>query len=307
MDGWIKSYRSIMDNPIVCKDAEHFAVWGYLLHNAAYSLTTGLFNGKKIILQPGQLITGRIEIGRKFKINESKVQRILCSFESEQQIERQPGNRSTLITVRNWSEYQSGEQHNERQSNGNRTSTEQQLNDNCTTDEQQLNTYIRNKEIKKIRNKENKNSTHTVNSERKGVIGGNQSERALQLLDWLSSALPSVQSMPEPINQQQALWLVQTYSNEDIGRIFRDIDNKGATKNKSAYSTFTSYAGRDSILKERKLIEGRFFTYGEIVEMVNATNGIHNGKYKLADFTQVEHNGMKVWRLKTDLIREGKL
>ena len=53
MEGWIKSYRAILDNPIVCKDADHYAVWGYLLHNAAHTPTDAMFNGKRITLQPG--------------------------------------------------------------------------------------------------------------------------------------------------------------------------------------------------------------------------------------------------------------
>ena len=35
------------------------------------------YKGKKIVLLPGQLITGRKSIAKKFKIDESKVQRIL--------------------------------------------------------------------------------------------------------------------------------------------------------------------------------------------------------------------------------------
>ena len=81
MEGWIKSYRAILDNPIVCKDADHYAVWGYLLHNAAHTPTDAMFNGKRITLQPGQLITGRRKIAEMFRIDESKVRRILKLFE----------------------------------------------------------------------------------------------------------------------------------------------------------------------------------------------------------------------------------
>ena len=91
----------MLENPIVCKDADHYAVWGYLLHNAKHAAADELFNGKRITLHPGQLITGRKKIADHFKIDESKVQRILQFFENERQIERQTGNKSSLISILN--------------------------------------------------------------------------------------------------------------------------------------------------------------------------------------------------------------
>ena len=89
MDGYIKVYRNILDNPVVCKDSEYFVVWCYLLLNATHKEKKMLFAGKKITLKAGQLITGRIKIAEHFKISESKVQRILKMYENEQQIEQQ--------------------------------------------------------------------------------------------------------------------------------------------------------------------------------------------------------------------------
>lgn len=87
-----------------------------------------MFLGKKIMLQPGQLITGRKVIAEKFNISESKVQRILKLFENEHQIEQQNGNKNRLITVVSWSDYQGSEHQDEQQLNNNRTTTEQQVN-----------------------------------------------------------------------------------------------------------------------------------------------------------------------------------
>lgn len=139
MEGWIKLYRQVLDNPIVCKDSDHIAVWMYILLNATHKEYPAVFSGKKIIMQPGQLITGRKTIAEKFNIDESKVQRILKRFENEQQIEQQNGNKNRLISVLSWSDYQSSEQQNE-----------QQVNNNCTTTEQQVNTN------KNVRTKEGK-------------------------------------------------------------------------------------------------------------------------------------------------------
>ena len=91
-NGWIKLHRKLLDNPIVMKDSEYLAVWIYLLLNASHAEYPVLFGGKKITLQPGQLITGRKSIASTLCISESKVTRILESLKSEHQIEQQPNN-----------------------------------------------------------------------------------------------------------------------------------------------------------------------------------------------------------------------
>lgn len=145
MEGYIKVYRNILDNPVVCKDSEYFAVWCYLLLNATHKEKQVLFAGKKITLKAGQLVTGRIKIAEHFKISESKVQRILKCFESEQQIEQQISNKNRLITILHWDLYQYSEQQ-----------IEQQLNNKRTTTEQQVNT---NKNVKNDKNERNINNT----------------------------------------------------------------------------------------------------------------------------------------------------
>lgn len=129
-EGYIKLYRQILDNPVVCKDSDHIATWIFLLSRATYKNCPAIFNGKKIILNPGQLITGRKKISEKFSISESKVQRILHLFEKEHQIEQQTCNKNRLITIVEWHKYQSTEQQAEQQLNNKRTTTEQQLNTN---------------------------------------------------------------------------------------------------------------------------------------------------------------------------------
>lgn len=122
--GWIKLHRKVLDNPVVCRDAEHLAVWMYLLLEATHDNIDKMFAGRRTTLKPGELITGRKVISVKLNISESKVQRILKRFEIEQQIEQQTSTTSRRISIQNWSEYQEGEQ----QLNNNRTATEQRLN-----------------------------------------------------------------------------------------------------------------------------------------------------------------------------------
>jgi hypothetical protein len=138
MQGWIKLHRKMLDNPVVCKDSDHLAVWVYLLLNATHESYPALFRGEKITLEPGQLITGRKSISQKLGIDESKTQRIIKSLKNEQQIEQQTSNQNRLITIVRWDDYQNCEQQNE-----------QRVNNECTTDEQRVNT---NKNVKNVKN-----------------------------------------------------------------------------------------------------------------------------------------------------------
>lgn len=130
MEGWIKIHRKILENPIICKDSDYLAVWIYLLLNATHKEIPALFKGKKIILQKGQLITGRKSMSNQLKISESKIYRIINDFKSEQQIEQQTSNQNSLISILNWDKYQQIEQQNEQQMNNERTTDEQPVNTN---------------------------------------------------------------------------------------------------------------------------------------------------------------------------------
>ena len=130
MQGWISLHREILDNPIVCKDTDYFTVWVFLLLEATHTNQPKMFKGSKIILQRGQLITGRKTIASRFNISESKVQRILKRFETEQQIEQQTSNKNRLVTVVKYNDYQDNEQQIEQSVNNKRTTSEQPVNTN---------------------------------------------------------------------------------------------------------------------------------------------------------------------------------
>ena len=154
MEGWIKLHRKILDNPIIFKDKDYLAIWIYLLLNATHKEIPALFKGKKIILQKGQLITGRKSMASQLKISESKIYRIINDFKSEQQIEQQTSNQNSLISILNWDKYQQSEQQNE-----------QQMNNERTTDEQPVNT---NKNVKNVKNKRNNNIYAKANKRKYG-------------------------------------------------------------------------------------------------------------------------------------------
>jgi DNA-binding MarR family transcriptional regulator len=126
---WIKLYRGTLDNSLVMKDADHLAVWVWLLMKASWCESECMFDGKRIRLKAGQLPPiSRRTIASELHISESKVQRILKSFENEHQIEQQTGRKSRLISILNWDSYQYREQQGEQRVNTKRTTSEHQVN-----------------------------------------------------------------------------------------------------------------------------------------------------------------------------------
>ena len=129
MAGFIKLYKSILKNPVVMKDADHLAVWTWLLLKASWVESDVNFGKERITLQPGQLPPiSRKTISSELRISESKVQRILKEFENEHQIEQRTNFQSRLITICRWSEYQTVKQQDEQRVNSDRTASEQRVN-----------------------------------------------------------------------------------------------------------------------------------------------------------------------------------
>lgn len=127
MTGWVKIHRKMWSNPVVTKDAEHLALWIYLLTHATHQDFNTLWRGKKVTLHPGQLITGRKKLALATGIDQHKVDRILKHFKIEQQIEQQVSNKGSIITILQWDKYQTSEQQNEQQVSNKRATSEQQV------------------------------------------------------------------------------------------------------------------------------------------------------------------------------------
>jgi hypothetical protein len=96
------------------------------------------WNGKTINLKSGQIITGRKALSEKTGISQSTLERILMTFENEQQIGQQKTSTSRLISILNWGKHQKVGQHNG-----------QRVDNEWTTDGQRVDT---NKELKKDNN-----------------------------------------------------------------------------------------------------------------------------------------------------------
>jgi hypothetical protein len=96
--------------------------------------------GMTVILNPGQFVTGRDALSKETGIHSSKIERILKTFEIEQQIEQQKSNAGRLISILSWCKYQLNEQQ-----------IEQPVNNGRTTDEQPVNTIKNDKNDKNVK------------------------------------------------------------------------------------------------------------------------------------------------------------
>lgn len=132
MNGWIKLHRKIWSNPIVTKSTDHFAVWIWLLTNATHQPVDKLWQGMRITLHPGQLITGRKAIAKETGVNESKVKRILIDFKSDQQIDQQTSVQGSLISILAWDRYQISDQQSDQQVTNERPTSDQQMTNKVT-------------------------------------------------------------------------------------------------------------------------------------------------------------------------------
>ena len=146
-NGYVKIYRKLLSNPIVMKDCEHLAIWVYLLLHATHKEMNVIFNGKKIMLKSGQLITGARAIANDLEINKDKVQRVLNEFKTDTQIDTLASPKGRLITILNWEKYQNCDTH-----------TDTQLIHNCDTTDTQV---IHNNNDKNVNNVRNIYSTST--------------------------------------------------------------------------------------------------------------------------------------------------
>lgn len=94
-----------MDNPISRKPL-YCHLWTHCLLLAQHEPTSFIWNNKKVILKPGQFVTGRKKLSEITGISESSIEKILKYLESEQQITQEKTTKFRIITIKNWDSYQ---------------------------------------------------------------------------------------------------------------------------------------------------------------------------------------------------------
>jgi len=142
-NGFVKLHRKLLDNEIL-RNPHLLQLFVYCLLKANWTESEVDWDGKKMILQPGQFITGRFSIARDLNCKPITAYARLRSLKRNNTINTKSNNKKTLVTIVNWELYQSDViEYNNENNNEN--------NNKITTKYQQNNT---NEESKKLRNKE---------------------------------------------------------------------------------------------------------------------------------------------------------
>ena len=96
----------MLDNPISNRPSWSW-VWVTLLLMANHDGTDSfIFNGKRVYLQAGQVLTGRKKLAKQTGVPESTIEDILRYLETEGQIRQQSNSKYRVITIQNWKTHQ---------------------------------------------------------------------------------------------------------------------------------------------------------------------------------------------------------
>ena len=99
MEGWFKFERKWLENGVISRDSDHLAVWVFLHAHAVFEPCQTMFGKDPVVLQPGQVITGRRSLSEQLKIAESKITRILRLFEKAGLIRQKMTSSCRMITL----------------------------------------------------------------------------------------------------------------------------------------------------------------------------------------------------------------
>jgi len=105
MEGYVKLYRKSLDSPIF-QNPKLWQVWCYCLMRANHKTTTVLFDGKEMLLHPGDFITGRFKGAEDCNMKPSTFWNQLNKLKRVNSIDIKSDNKKSIITLVNWKAYQ---------------------------------------------------------------------------------------------------------------------------------------------------------------------------------------------------------
>lgn len=107
--GWFKTHREAWDKDL-SQNVYLWAIWNALLHMASWKESHIIWEGKQRILPPGSVVFSIKELAAQFKCSQSTISRWLNYLQETQRISFEKCKRGSLVTLCNWSIYQSEEQ-----------------------------------------------------------------------------------------------------------------------------------------------------------------------------------------------------
>lgn len=112
--GWLRLHRKLRQHARY-RDSAYVHLWVHFLLSAEFKERPAIFNGKAILLKPGQFIGSRSALALATGMSEGTVARKISELKSDQQIDQRTSNKSSLFTVMNWKRYQADDQPEDQQ------------------------------------------------------------------------------------------------------------------------------------------------------------------------------------------------
>ena len=106
--GFVKLRRAIDDSAIM-QNSVALHLFIHFLANAARKKRTVNAGGIPVSLEAGQLVVGRVQLSKLLNISQQKIRTGIKYLENLETITVEPTNRFSIITIVNWSLYQSPE------------------------------------------------------------------------------------------------------------------------------------------------------------------------------------------------------
>jgi hypothetical protein len=104
--GWVKVYRSILEDDAFQQDLELCGLWIHILLMANYQSSKIDWGNQIRILEAGQVLLTYRELAEKYSIAKTNLLRKLKYLEKWDRIRIESGTHGTVITICNWKEYQ---------------------------------------------------------------------------------------------------------------------------------------------------------------------------------------------------------
>lgn len=177
--GWIKLYRQIQESDLWDSEEEPFdrrSAWIDLLMLVNHEDKRTLFNGKMITVKIGQRITSIRKLAERWHWGKDRVRRFLDLLEAEEMLTRDSDNNRTLLTIVNYSKYQSqcdsdgySDRHTDKDSNGTVTGQQRDSDGTVTGHSQATNKNDKNDIRMKKNEKNEKNEKKDIYGEYRHV------------------------------------------------------------------------------------------------------------------------------------------
>lgn len=135
-NGYVCLWRKSL-NSLVFGNEKCWKIWCWCLMRANFKENTFLLGRKKITIKPGQFVMGLKKSKEELDLAVSTIHYWLSFLEDEEMVELKKTNKYTIITIKNWKDYQGVEL--KKNSNQNANGTLKETNNNVNNDKEVTN------------------------------------------------------------------------------------------------------------------------------------------------------------------------